>query len=177
MPILQHDAELAWVVDLYRRQRPRSVLEIGVWHGGTLFHWLTQARRDVSVVVVGVDPEIVDERLFRSWAPDNVDLRFVVGRSGNPVTVRSVMSLLPRYDWVFIDGDHHYDCVNADWLAYASVKQTVVFHDVFSQVNHDQQVPLFWNDLKAAGWKTEEFSSDAGAAAGWGGIGVVYPGR
>jgi cephalosporin hydroxylase len=154
------------------------VLELGIWHGGTLYHWLTEARRDAPVTVVAVDPEIIDERLFRSWAPDNVTLHLIEGRSSDPQTVHAVKEISSRYDWIFVDADHHYQAVEADWAAYRPLVVTgaVVFHDVTSSVNPDQEVPLFWADLKKAGWKTDEFSSPEGREAGWGGIGVVFPG-
>jgi cephalosporin hydroxylase len=174
VPILQHDSELAWMVDLYREQQPRRVLELGVWHGGTLYHWLREARQDTPVLVVAVDSQITAPDLFRSWAPSNVRLELVEGRSCDPLTIRVVSSFSARFDWLFVDADHHYDCVNADWLAYGPMAETVVFHDVASDVNEDQEVPLFWADLKRAGWRTDEFSDRDAAGAGWGGIGVVY---
>ena len=40
VPIFQWEKEFEVLLELYRRETPERVLEIGTYHGGTLFHWL-----------------------------------------------------------------------------------------------------------------------------------------
>jgi len=171
VPILQHDSEIEWMMSIYRQLQPRSVLELGVWHGGTLYRWLAEARNDVPVTVVAVDTVIVDPGLFASWKPKNVTLHLIEGASGDPATLAQVQEISDWFDWIFIDADHHYAAVQRDWELYGLLGDAIVFHDVTSAVNHDQQVPLFWRDLKHEGWSTSEYTEPGND---WGGIGIVH---
>ena len=45
VPIFQWEREFEVLLELYRRETPAAVLEIGTYHGGTLFHWLRNAHR------------------------------------------------------------------------------------------------------------------------------------
>jgi cephalosporin hydroxylase len=59
VPILQREAEFSVLLELYRRLEPLKVLEIGTYHGGTLYHWLQNGSADLIVSLdsyaVGVD--------------------------------------------------------------------------------------------------------------------------
>lgn len=70
------------------------------------------------------------------------------------------------YDFVFIDGDHTYEGVKADWEAYRSLAPMIGFHDI---AHPDCGVAQLWNEIKASGLKTEE------CVASHMGIGLVWP--
>lgn len=174
----QREREFVELLDLYRSEQPTSVLEIGVAQGGTLYHWLTQARDDVSVDVVAVDTfaEHEDNRaLFPLWTPPNVRLHVIEGRSGDASTIARVREISDSFAWVFIDADHRYDAAKGDWLAYGVSAHTVVFHDIYRDVcfHPEIEVGRLWDEL------CEEYEwmeiVDPDAPKAWGGFGVLWP--
>jgi len=52
VPVLQNQSELAELIALYRDRKPKRTLEVGTYHGGTLYHWLRHAPRGATVVSV-----------------------------------------------------------------------------------------------------------------------------
>lgn len=178
VPIFQWAAEFEVLLDMYRERQPRRVLEIGTYHGGTLYHWLQNAVEDAVVVSVDSYKAGVDNRrLYRSWLPsENVGLEVIEGNSRDPAVVTHVHAYGP-YDWVFIDGGHFYHEVLADWELYgltAGQGALVALHDILPPtVEHPEiEVARLWEDIKASGYETVEIVADPGAD--WGGIGVVY---
>lgn len=162
------------------QRRPHNVLEIGVRHGGTsaLWHGLCTG------LVVGVDWEGQDglgkgtrglHYLLRKYYPR---FRSVVGDSQLLKTRREVQDCLDDglFDFVFVDGDHSYQGVRHDFLAYSallSVGGCIAFHDIVDTPttrNAGQGVFRFWNELKArypGQWK--EFCVNGE----WGGLGAL----
>ena len=161
-------------------RHPHNVLEIGVRHGGTsaLWHGLSTG------VVVGVDWEGQDglgsftsilHHELRQSCP-----RFysVIGDSHLPVTLKEVENSLDDglFDFIFIDGDHSYEGVKADFINYRPLLSRggcIAFHDIVDTETTrraKQGVNRFWNELKSqylGQWK--EFSTQSE----WGGIGVL----
>ena len=64
--------------------------------------------------------------------------------STDPETVRRV-ALAGPYDFCFIDGDHSYEGVKADWENYGPLAKIVGFHDI---INPPSQVDRLWAELK-----------------------------
>src|SRR6187551_415393 len=119
VPCLQREAEFTQLLDLYRERKPMSVLEIGTYHGGTLYHWLQNAQSGAMVVSVDSYATEVDNRhLYDEWTPDDVTLHVVEGNTHDPSTLAEVGKYSLSYEWVFIDAGHHYEEVKADWLNY-----------------------------------------------------------
>lgn len=174
VPILQHDGELRALLELYRARAPRSILEVGVWRGGTLWHWLAYARQDVPVLVVALDRELAERERFQGWAPDNVQLELLEAPSGSPAAAERVRALAPAYDWVFIDADHAYGAVKADWELYGRLGRVVVFHDIHVDpaLHPEIGVPQLWAEL--AGEHEHLELVDEARERGWGGFGVLF---
>jgi len=119
VPILQRQWEFDVLMDLYTRLGPRYVLEIGTYHGGTLYHWLRLAVPNATVVSVETYQTGVDNRhMYSSWTPDGIALHAIVGNSHDLATVETVRTLLPTIDFLFIDALHLYDAVLRDWTLY-----------------------------------------------------------
>ena len=84
------------------------------------------------------------------------------------------------YDWdfAFIDGDHSYEGVKADFynlLPYLKKGTQVAFHDIVISDFHHQHgcyVGEFWRDLKNE-FKASKFDEIITPNEVWGGIGVV----
>ena len=110
---------------------------------------------------------------FQSWAPR---VRVITGDSHQPRIWEEVSRTLAlggdKLDFLFIDGDHSYEGVKADFEDYRKFVRPgglVAFHDIKDTEHHRYRgcfVAKFWQELKG---EKREFCADSH----WGGIGVV----
>jgi predicted O-methyltransferase YrrM len=174
--VFQWAAEFEQLLDIYRERAPKRVLEIGTYHGGSLWHWLQNARPGATVVSVDsykVGPDNRD--MYESWCPARVKVIALAGDSHDTAIAAEVKKLAP-YQWVWIDGGHRYTDVKTDWELYGSMCAPggiVCFHDILpaSRQHRDIEVSQLWAELTAE-HETEEIVADR--AATWGGIGIVH---
>jgi cephalosporin hydroxylase len=162
--------EIAHLVEIHKRKHPKVTVEIGSFHGGTLRFWLANAQS--GDLVVAIDPE----PLFEVHSV-NKDTEFVLlpTRSDDPDTITFCQRR--GIDFLFIDGDHHYDAVRYDFETYGPMVRTggiIAFHDIDTD-NHLSQVPRLWREIQQAGYVTLELQCvhrpDLNLPGG--GIGVV----
>lgn len=175
VPIFQWEKEFAVIIELYRRIAPKRVLEVGTYHGGTLYHWLQNSRRGTHVVsldsyAVGVD----NSAMYDEWIPRGVMLDVIKGDCHSPRIIRQVNALGP-YDWAFIDAGHYLKEVTKDWRNYGPMVKEggfVIFHDILppSEQWPDIEVALLWDEIRRE-HLTMEIVNDR--TASWGGIGIV----
>lgn len=176
VPIFQWETEFQTLLELYRRLAPTFVLEIGTYHGGTLYHWLDNASSYALVVSVDSYTAGVDNRhLYDDWVPTGVKLEVIAGDSRDPVTREMVEDCADEYDWLFIDAGHYYAEVRHDWQTYRPFVRSggvVAFHDILPPtVAHPEiEVAYLWEEIKST-HRTLEIIADR--KADWGGIGVV----
>jgi predicted O-methyltransferase YrrM len=167
------------------RLRPRRLCEIGSSAGGTVYALTRVAAPDA--VIVSVDIAIPPPtRLARSrLARANQRVISVEGDSHAERTKNAVRHALggEQLDVLFIDGDHSYDGVRADFELYSELVRPggiIGLHDInedfatrhgvpTDSVSGD--VPRFWRELKEQ-HKTEELVADP-EQDGYG-IGIVY---
>ena len=175
VPIFQWEAEFSKLLEIYKEQKPKRVLEVGTYHGGTLYHWLKNAQPGSLVVSVDAYCSGIDNRhLYQSWCPPGVEVFSIQGNSMEQVTVDAAAYFAP-YDWVWIDAGHEYHEVKSDWEKYGALCKPggiVCFHDILppSATWPKIEVSFLWKELKQKYW-TKELIHDPKAA--WGGIGVV----
>jgi predicted O-methyltransferase YrrM len=174
----------------------RNVVEIGTLKGGTatLWHELCDGVI-ISVDLPGGRWGGADHNLFteQAWHRNTMlqsrleRFRGVLGDSRSPVTVNAVRHALNGPNWgnapdpvrneqlidlLFIDGDHSFDGVAADYVNYSWLVRpggVIAFHDVLDTPIHRRDgvdVKRFWDALPGSKF----VFSDAGA---WGGIGVL----
>ncbi len=163
--IAQAPFEIQTLIDLICF--PQRILEIGVWHGGTLERWV-----ELADTVVGVDLDTSEIELA-----DGVVL--IEGSSQDPAVVAAVAEFAP-FDFAFIDADHTYQSVRADWDNYRPlVNGIVAFHDINPRPGYG--VSELWGQIRLEpGARTVEirqrFPYEApGLSEGYEpGIGVVW---
>jgi cephalosporin hydroxylase len=145
--IFQNLWELDQMLAVFERENPERVLEIGCWHGGTLWHWLQTAKK-----VVAVDDEMRLADQWQGWADDTgAELHLLRGMSQDPAIIDQVDSLGP-YDWVFVDADHTYPAVAADWQNYRGMVApggVFVFHDTQHVGDPSYGVERLWDEITA----------------------------
>jgi predicted O-methyltransferase YrrM len=168
--IQQIKEEWEW---LYLKVRERgyrqNILEIGCYDGGS--SWYLSGLAENMITIDNNIPCRFDPSTMRC---DNY--QYIGGDSHQP----SMSKHFGSYNWnfVFIDGDHSFEGVKADFynvLPFLSKGTPVAFHDiVISDFHHTHgcYVGEFWEELKNEynATKFEEFkTSDE-----WAGIGVVW---
>ncbi len=177
VPIFQHRWEFERLLDLYKERKPKRVLEVGTYHGGTLYHWLTNAAPNATIVTLDSYAVGVDNRaLYPEWVRDDVNLHVLSADSHASETALEVGRFGP-FDWIFIDAGHYYGEVLRDWELYAPMAAPggiVSLHDIQTPgPNHPEiEVDRLWRELQAQGYITQELI--ANLANGWGGIGIVH---
>ncbi len=175
VPILQWEKELEVLLELYRRADPMDVLEVGTYHGGTLYHWLQNVRRP-GVRIVSVDSYAVgvDNRvLYDDWNAKGAILQVIEGDSHSPAVLKEVGALGP-FDFVVIDAGHYLAEVTRDWNNYLPMVKPggmICLHDILTHpVWPSIEVGQLWAEIKKD-YLTFEIVADRDAE--WGGWGCV----
>ena len=161
--IAQKREEIQWLFELVRAARPRTVLEIGLDLGGTLFLWSRATAPDAHLIAIDNRPV----GRFGKWSPFSLVRRgFAVGSqrmsllmasdSHTEITRRRVAEFLGDrpIEFLFIDGDHSYDGVCQDFNMYSPLMAPgglIAFHDISPN-------PAEWTKGVARFWR--EFSLD-----------------
>lgn len=196
VPILQGHWEFPALLSLYcevaRKRKPMRVVEIGSLLGGTLWHWIQHAPQgsfitSIDLPLIDEDPRRLQQKdgqdyLWKSWADQKwVNLEVISGNSHDSQVLNQVASHGP-IDFLFIDGDHSYEGSKLDFCNYGDLVKSggiIGLHDIlFSQYWTSTEVYKLWEEIKAAGYITQEFYTSrnqiypvGGAALG---IGVIF---
>lgn len=165
----QNPWELRQLMLLVDDLRPQSILEVGAMYGGTLWHWLVHSPK-----VVVVDDEMRNADEWDEWAMHaESELYLLQGSSHDSDLIAKAQELGP-YDFAFIDGDHSYAAVRADWENFGPLASVVAFHDILPRPGYG--VSELWASLKADGAQWVEICHNATLPGNEGptGIGVLW---
>jgi hypothetical protein len=169
--------EMMKLVEEFRAAKPQTVVEIGTFNGGSLWHWLKNAEpgcRIASIDPLG-DPSCTGSpEQFYSWVPDHVLYRFFQTSSHEPATVEQVMAFLgvEQIDWLFIDGDHQYSSAYRDFTLWGPLVRPggiICIHDLRPLEWGPAQL---WNEIQGEGYLTREYIADVNQNNA--GVGVIY---
>jgi cephalosporin hydroxylase len=179
VPILQNEWEFQEFMKYYQLFSPKKVIEIGTFFGGTLWYWLKYAKLE-SIICVDYPIGESDDRYqtmiesrakWSQWVEwtNGTRLHDIKGDSHAPNTIIEVYGYCPHkdVDMLFIDGDHSYQGVKADFFNYKSLVRPggiIVFHDVVGL----EDVKQFWNEIRYNYKSTEIYD-----VHGWG-IGILF---
>ena len=165
----QYPNQFAGLLSLLRERPAASYLEIGSRWAGTF--------RIVDHVLRAANPDL------RSWGMDLIDCPPLLADGlrppgmhylrGDSTRAETWQALPPQIDVIFIDGDHSWEAVRADFnAALARRPHTIIFHDTASDACPG--VRLFWQDVRRIFRDTVEFHDQYPDVAGsYLGIGVV----
>jgi predicted O-methyltransferase YrrM len=149
--------------------RPQCVVEIGTCHGGTLYMWCQAATPDALIVSIdlpegeyggGYPPERIP--LYESFAQPGQRLKLLRGDSHTRETLEQLETVLggQKVDFLFIDGDHRYEGVRADFDSYSRLVRPggiIALHDILERpAQPDLEVHRFWSELRQQ-YSTVEF--------------------
>jgi predicted O-methyltransferase YrrM len=188
----QVEAEIRWLLETLEREPPSRVLEIGTSYGGTLFLLSRIASPEATVVSVDLPGGEFGGGyprwripLYGAFARRGQRLELIRGDSHDPATPARVEEILrgEPLDFLFIDGDHTYEGVKADFELYAPLVRPgglIALHDIAAPADgaaHAEgptllggDVPRFWSELRDR-YATDEMVADP--AGGFFGIGLV----
>jgi len=173
-PAHQQPKEILDFISLASALNPKVVLEIGTAEGGTQF-LLGEALSSVTFSVA-LDLYVRNRKLLAEFTRKDLDRVIINGSSYEQATVAHVTSMLAnqKIDILFIDGDHTYAGVKADYEAYKGFVRNgglIVFHDIVK--DHHARfgtespgwsggVPEFWQEVKSqqGGRRCWEFIAD-----------------
>jgi cephalosporin hydroxylase len=183
---IQVPYELECLITAVQELNPKNVMEIGTEGGGTFFAWCKLASGlkisvDLPTGSSGswkfADPGQLSERTKRLKALSH-DVHVITGDSHSPMIRQKVKETLKgeMLDFLFIDGDHSYEGVKADYNDYKAFVRPgglIAFHDIRDCEYHRVRgcfVSDFWNELEG---NKREFVASFGD---WGGIGCLICG-
>lgn len=147
------------------------ILEIGTWEGGTLYHWIKNAPDGARIV--SIDNQHMNSALYDEWADNRVDVKWFKGDSKSWDAKEFAKKGYP-YDFIFIDADHSYEGVKADWEYYRYLinkNGVIAFHDILPHAPYKEQpveVDKLWAEIKNK-YNTAEIINKSGGD----GIGIV----
>jgi predicted O-methyltransferase YrrM len=185
---VQRTWELQSLLGLVQRRRPRVVVEIGSYLGGTLSCWAAVSRPDALIISIDMPEKIEGSagldgrggniaRIRQLLAPGQ-RLVEIIGNSHLPETGDQLTTALNGVpiDVLWIDGDHSYDGVSMDTEMYGRFVRRgglIAFHDIHDSVLYPAHgSPAYWREIKATR-RTEEFIAHPAEGSGMG-IGVVF---
>ena len=164
-------------------KKPRIVLEIGTYRGGTLFLFSRVATDDARLISVdlpggqfGGGYPSWKNPLYESFAKGSQQVRLIRGDSHLRTTMEAAAGLTDggEVDFLFIDGDHTYEGVKSDFELYSGLVAKggmVAFHDILPHTTvPDVGVHRYWDEIKGS-YDSHEIVADR--AQGWAGIGVI----
>lgn len=161
--------EIDAFLKLVESRQVRIVLEIGTARGGTTFlfgHLLRQLELLATVDLVPRHP-----RLLRDLFSPRLEFHAISGSSYAPSTVEKINQCLRgrKIDLLFIDGDHRYEGVAADFKLYSPLVASdglIAVHDIVPSLDsgnpiHQNRwvggVPQFWQELRPQAREYWEF--------------------
>lgn len=138
---IQTKQELIEAMKIVEELYPKRIVELGVYRGGTLYPWSMCATEDAIIVGIdtpGTPPEV--ENNLKSWLKPNQRGMILLADTRSPATQQTVSSYLgDKIDFLFIDADHRYDWVKADyetWRPFVRSGGLIGFHDVHDDIIH-----------------------------------------
>ncbi|MGH3692447.1 MAG: class I SAM-dependent methyltransferase [Pseudonocardiaceae bacterium] len=180
---IQSRHELLELARLVRSSEPTVVLEVGTARGGTFFVLTQMAQKNATLVSVDLPGGIGGsgypawkEPILCSFATGEQSVHLIRADSHDPQTLTRVRTALrgQRVDLLFIDGDHSYDGVKADFEMYSPLVRPgglICVHDVVPNPHNSAiEVDEFWAEI--GGSPDATVIRDPASLPGFG-IGVV----
>jgi predicted O-methyltransferase YrrM len=150
--LVQNHHEISALLDFLSGKNIKNVIEIGTQRGGTAELWANLVKPDGKVYCIDFFNNDPDYRRS-DLANHIVEIK---GNSRDIETINKLNNLLndTKVDMLFIDGDHSYEGVMADYFNYRNFvrdRGLIVFHDIVKNertMRWGTYVYKFWNKIK-----------------------------
>lgn len=176
-------SEYVRLATFVQQRKPRVIVEIGTANGGTLFAWCALAQPQAVIVSIDLPGGVHGggyaywrSFLYRRFTRPGQSLHLFRADSHSPDTREALQKVLPPegIDFLFIDGDHTYEGVKADFEMYSPLVRPgglVALHDIcVHPPRMNCHVDKFWEEIQQK-YNTSELIEDV--HQGGFGIGVV----
>jgi len=158
----QMRAEVLEMVSAVAGLGARRGMEIGSYNGGTLFLLARACRPEARLLSLDWKYREGRERIFPRFALPGQVIGCLEGDSHAQATLAKASAFFSGepLDFLFIDGDHSYDGVKADYEMYGPLVRPgglIFFHDIVADlmerkgmrgVSDSGEVPRFWMELR-----------------------------
>jgi predicted O-methyltransferase YrrM len=169
--------EFAALIKLLSNRELNVVLEIGTAHGGTYWAWCRLATPTAHLVSIDFPEKDEWTARLRGYPRPRQTQTLIRADSHDPQTVRSLDGLRASVDLLFLDGDHSYEGVRADFESYSPLVRPgglIAFHDVDSTNNPTSEVDRLWAQLRDLYEVREIIDAVDAEQSGRYGIGVLF---
>lgn len=184
--ILQNQNEFLQFMNYFKTLDPKHVVEIGSFFGGTLYHFIKNAKLESISSIDLYIPEsdgryqqmIESKEKWNDWEREfGVEIKRFIGDSKDTEIIQQIYNLYGNFeeddvtgnpqgckegvvDMLFIDGDHSYEGLKADFENYKGIVRKggiIVIHDISCiETVHD-----FWKEIVESNtYVTNEIISD-----------------
>lgn len=157
----QDPFEIREMAKLVSSVKPKVIVEIGTYKGGTLFIWTRtnpQAELVVSIDLPGGQYgggyDAKREKLYKLFVHDRpqTEMQFIRANSHLQETAEKLKAILKgrMIDFLYIDADHTYTGVKTDFELYSPLVSSggiIGFHDI-RNMKSNHQVKDFWAEVK-----------------------------
>lgn len=175
-PIAQKKYELMGLQELLKDKPLERIVEIGTWNGATALLWAMIVSKyptgklyccDLSfnygVFYSKLTGRSYDKMMYKDTEYEKL-VTEIAGNSHDPAYIEYAKQIIGSpVDFMFIDGDHTYEGVKADYFNFRDMVKPggfIAFHDILDTPVHRSNgcyVAHFWNELKATGIEYWEF--------------------
>ena len=155
MQVKEEFLELLKILESYK---PKVILEIGSYKGGTLFCFAKLAPENSLIISIDLpfwgnekffkyDNLII--KLFNNFVREDQEIHLIRGYSQSIETINLIEKVLKgrKIDFLFIDGDHSYEAVKSNFVNYLKFlndNAIVAFHDIALMSGSY----VFWKEIK-----------------------------
>lgn len=160
----QFKEEFRQLADIVKASNPKVIVEIGTKKGGSFFIWsrYTNANHLISIDLPGgihgggYDRKKIPFLQYFVSDKNEAKVSVILGDSHALDTVQKLGEVLngEKIDFLFIDGDHTYEGVKADFELYSPLIREggiIAFHDIVESDYHHSMncyVDKLWNEIK-----------------------------
>jgi predicted O-methyltransferase YrrM len=178
---LQVREEIIRLLKILMKHRPKLILEIGTFSGGTLFLFSRVAAPDATLISVDSSSEEGYHNwrgyLYRSFVSKKQKIHLIRAGSYDLETFKEVKNLISnnKLDFLLIDSNHTYEDVRKNFEMYFSLVRKggiIALHDIVPRSPETGYgVNKFWSEIKV---KYNHIEIVKDWEQGWGGIGIIY---
>lgn len=171
-PMAQKKYEILMLQELLLNKRIKRVMEIGTWSGGTALLWAKMVSKYDDGIVYCCDlkfeygtlyciepgTELIREYPCQMYTATKESKHIVQieGNTHDAYQIERIINIIGKesLDLMFIDGDHSYEGVKADFENFNCLVKKggfVVFHDITDNEYHRHYgcfVEKYWQEIK-----------------------------